>query len=93
MKPERGLWSRIVEPENLRLAFAKAAKGKWHRESVRRFSANLEVELSVMRRQLDEGGFPLGRCTSFRIFDPKERTIHAAVFSSLNASGRPVARA
>jgi hypothetical protein len=93
MKPERGLWSRIVEPENLRLAFAKAAKGKWHRESVRRFSANLEVELSVMRRQLDEDSFPLGRCTSFRIFDPKERTIHAAVFSSLNASGRPVARA
>lgn len=80
MKLVIGLWERILETDNLRLAFAKAAKGKWHRESVRWFSANLEVELSAMRRQLDEGSFPLGRCTSFRIFDPKERTIHAAVF-------------
>ena len=80
MKPAKRLWEHIVAPENLRLAFWKAAKGKWQRDSVRRFSANLEAELATMGTQLRDETFRVGRFTTFQIFDPKERTIHAAAF-------------
>jgi len=80
MKPSSELWPRICEPENLREAFKKASKGKWHRDSVRRFSANLDARIDEMHRQLLEERFPVGHFTCFKVFDPKERTIHAAAF-------------
>lgn len=73
--------ARIAEPENIRLAFWKAAKSKWSRPATRAFAANLEPEVARLSAGLADGSFPFGAYRSFRVFDPKERWIHAAAFS------------
>ena len=81
MKRAGNLIGRIAEPENIRLAFWKAAKGKWSRPATRAFAANLEEEIARLSAGLADGTLEFGNFRSFRIFDPKERWIHAAAFS------------
>ncbi|MCX6879307.1 MAG: reverse transcriptase/maturase family protein [Verrucomicrobia bacterium] len=80
MKRAGNLLGRITAPENLRLAFWKAAKGKWSRPATREFSRRLEAEVARLASGLADGSFPFGAYRSFRVFDPKERWIHAAAF-------------
>jgi len=80
MKRAGNLIGRIAAPENIRLAFWKAAKGKWSRPATRAFAANLEPEITRLSAGLADGSFPFGAYRSFRVFDPKERWIHAAAF-------------
>lgn len=81
MKRAGNLIGRIAEPENIRLAFWKAAKGKWSRPATRAFAANHEEEIARLSVGLADGSLEFGNFRSFRIFDPKERWIHAAAFS------------
>jgi len=74
------LWEQIWEPENLREAFSKAAKGKWARSSTSYFAAALDANLRQMREAGLAGALPSSSFTQFTIHDPKERTIHAAAF-------------
>jgi len=76
-----GLWEQIWEPANLREAFSKAAKGKWARSTTRDFATALDANLRQMREAGLVGALPSGSFTQFTIYDPKERTIHAAAFS------------
>jgi RNA-directed DNA polymerase len=80
MKRRSNLFPLIVEPENLRLAFLKAAKGKRDRPAILVFSRNLNNKILQMNRQLMSGDFPVGKFSVFRVYDPKERLIHAAAF-------------
>lgn len=80
MKRIGNLWASIVEPDNLRLAFWKASKGKRGRADQREFQANLDMELARLREGLIEGCYPIGHYNKFKIFDPKERQICAASF-------------
>ena len=80
MKRAGNLIGQIVELENLRVAFWKAAKAKRGRMATHRFGSALEENLAVMSRELASGGFEFGRYRRFRVFDPKERVIHAAAF-------------
>lgn len=80
MKRVGNIFDLVVEPENLRLAFWKASRGKRHRPDQRSFAANLSVELELMRCGLLDGEYPLGNYTRFMIYDPKEREICAAAF-------------
>ena len=68
---------RIVDADNLRRAFWRAARGKWDRPEVREYARGLAGNLSRMREQLLRDEFAFGRYVSFTIWDPKERTIHA----------------
>ncbi len=81
MKRVGKLFNNVIEPENLRLAFWKASRGKRHRSDQRTFADNLEQEVQCMRRGLIAGDYPVGRYTRFTIYDPKEREICAAAFS------------
>ncbi len=81
MKRVGNLFDAIVARDNLRLAFAKARRGKGRQEEVRRFAADLEGQLTAMAGQLRDGTFPLGRFRQFVIFDPKERLITAPCFA------------
>jgi RNA-directed DNA polymerase len=81
MKRVGKLFEQVVEPENLRLAFWKASRGKRHRQDQRDFAANLSAELERMRAGLLAGDYPVGNYTRFTIYDPKEREICAASFS------------
>ncbi len=80
MKRAGNLFEAVVEPENLRLAFWKASRGKQHRPDQRAFAEHLEEELAVLRRGLLQGDYPVGDYTRFTVYDPKERVICAAAF-------------
>lgn len=81
MKRVGNLLEQIAAPENLRLAFWKAAKGKWSRPATRAFAENFEEQIARMSEGLLDGNFPFRNYRRFRVFDPKERVIHAAAFS------------
>lgn len=80
MKRAGRLLERIVERDNLRLAFHRAVKGKRDRADARQFAAQLETNLHQMAIQVSVGEFPVGRCWQFTIHDPKERLITAPCF-------------
>ncbi len=80
MKRVGNLFEKAVDPENLRLAFWKASRGKRHRPDQRAFAENLSAELERLRDGLFSGEFPVGRFARFTIYDPKEREICAAEF-------------
>ena len=71
---------QIADPDNLREAFLRAARGKDARADVRAFRGNLDRELDALRTELLAGTVQVGECTRFVIHEPKERRIHAPCF-------------
>lgn len=80
MKSSKVRLEQIAEPDNLREAFLRAARGKAHRRDVVAFRAQLEGELSALRAEILAGAVRVGQFTAFTIFEPKERRIHAPCF-------------
>jgi RNA-directed DNA polymerase len=74
------LLEKIVERDNLRLAFHRALKGKRDRADAREFAVHLEANLRQMAAGILSGEFPVGRCLQFTIYDPKQRLITAPCF-------------
>ena len=70
----------IADPENLRQAFLKAARGKRGKADCRAFQERLDENLALLREELLAGRVRVGDYHLFKIFDPKERTICAASF-------------
>lgn len=80
MRRVGGLFERITEPENLRLAFWKASRGKASRPDQQTYRANLGIELERLRTGLVDGTYPVGDYKRFVIHEPKQREICAAAF-------------
>jgi hypothetical protein len=80
MKRTGNLMPLIVEPENLRLAFWKARKGKNEHPEVEAFREELDDNLLALRAELMNGEVSVGDYHYFTIYDPKERVICAASF-------------
>jgi retron-type reverse transcriptase len=80
MRRAANLFERIPEPENLRLAFHKAARGRRGQAVVRQFAASLDPRIAAMSVAIGEGTFPVGRFQQFLIHDPKQRVITAPCF-------------
>ena len=72
--------SLIADPENLREAFLRAAKGKSRKCEVVKFRLRLDEHLYDLRQQLLAGDYTFGKYHYFQVFDPKLRTICAASF-------------
>lgn len=72
--------TEIADFHNLARAFHVAARGKRGRGEVEAFRANLDRELCALQAELLDGCVAVGRMRSFRIHDPKPRTIHAPCF-------------
>lgn len=70
----------ILDPDNLCLAFHRAAQGKRDRRDVRVFQADLAWNLFALRRALTDSSLRFGAYRFFRVRDPKERSICAAAF-------------
>jgi retron-type reverse transcriptase len=81
MKRADNLYEQILDPDNLRLAFIKAKKGKEQKPDVYQYSKHLNENLNDLRQQLITGNFNLGNYHFFTIYEPKERLICAAPFS------------
>ena len=80
MKRAGDLYPAICEPENLLLAFLKAAKGRHDRSEIIQFRSKLEDNLNTLRQQLINEKTDIGHYHFFRIRDPKPRHICAAAF-------------
>lgn len=80
MRRAANLFEKIHEPENLRLAFHKAARGRRGQAVVREFADGLDDRISEMVMAISEGILPVGRFHQFLIRDPKERVITAPCF-------------
>jgi RNA-directed DNA polymerase len=80
MKRTGNMIGGVVTPENLRLAFWKASRGKEGQAEVETFRANLDDELHSLRAELLAGQVRVGDYHYFTIYDPKERVICAATF-------------
>ncbi len=81
MKRANNLLPEIADPDNLRLAFWKARKGKSYSKPVRAYRADLDANLSLLREQILSGEVVVGKYHLFKIYDPKERQICAPSFS------------
>ena len=81
MKRIGNLFERIVDRDNLLLAYNKASRGKSCRGDRLAFADDLERNIQKLHDGLIEGSYPVGRYTRFTIYDPKEREICAATFS------------
>lgn len=75
------LFERVIDRDNLRLAFARALRGKRSRPDAQDFGRHLDRNLGGMAAQLRGGTFPVGRFRQFVIHDPKERIITAPCFA------------
>ncbi len=80
MKRIGNLIEPIADYENLRLAFAKACRGKRHMPVVRRFSNELDRNLTKLRMELLTNTVVPGRAHQFVVHDPKTRIITAPCF-------------
>lgn len=80
MKREGHLIERIAEWNNLRLAFALAARGRRQQGVVRAAGADLDAWLARLGRDVRSGTVEVGGFHRFVIHDPKRRMIHAAPF-------------
>lgn len=81
MKRVNNLLEQITEPENLRLAFWKARKGKSYSFEVEAYRNKLEANLCILREQIHFGLVEVGHYHYFKVYDPKERQICASTFS------------
>ncbi len=80
MKRIGRLMDRVLDRENLREAFARAARGRRTKRDSAAFGARLEENLAELARDLAGGTYEVGPYHQFTIFDPKERTITAPCF-------------
>lgn len=80
MKRANHLIPLIADPDNLRLAFWKARKGKNHAQQVEAYRSRLDKNLTALREQITTGLLDVGKYHYFRVYEPKERLICAAAF-------------
>jgi len=80
MKRKGNLYNAISDPENLRLAFIKAARGKQARPEVVNFRKHFEYNIQKLYDQLQRDSPEIGNYHFFYVQDPKRRLICAASF-------------
>jgi hypothetical protein len=80
MKRTGRLMPTILNPDNLRLAFWKARKGKNYAHQVEQYRADLDRNLMQLCDQITTADISVGKYRYFKVFEPKERQICAAAF-------------
>ncbi|MFO0905756.1 MAG: reverse transcriptase/maturase family protein [Pirellulales bacterium] len=80
MKRVANLFDSIADRDNLRLAVARALRGKRDRAEARAFQACLERNLDALQTDLLTDRLAIGEFRQFVIHDPKERIITAPCF-------------
>jgi RNA-directed DNA polymerase len=75
MKRTRNLYRQIISIENLRLADAKARRGKAEQYGVIAHKKNEEANILMLHEALKEKTYRTSPYTTFKIFEPKEREI------------------
>ena len=71
---------KIVDYDNLLLAFWKASKGKRYATQVLQYQEALEENLRLLGHQISKGCIEVGDYRYFMVYEPKPRNICAAAF-------------
>ncbi len=74
------LYEQIYEWNNLLNAFQKAKKGKINKKEVLEFEYDLETNLIELQNLLQKQKYRFSGYETFKIYEPKERTISCAPF-------------
>lgn len=74
------LIERIYDWDNLLAAYHEACSGKWFRNEVTEFAANMEEELINIQNELIWRTYKVGRYRQFYVREPKKRLIMALSF-------------
>ena len=80
MKRQNNLFEKIIDYNNIRLAFLKAIRGNRSSPSAINYCQNIDKNLSILREKLLTLKPEWGGYKSFQITDPKLRTISTAPF-------------
>lgn len=81
MKRHGNLFSKIVEKDNIHLAYRKARKGKRWQDTVKRFEDNLDENITQIQESLVGKIFTTSKYTQKTIYEPKERLIYKLPFN------------
>ncbi|WP_412464234.1 reverse transcriptase domain-containing protein [Flavobacterium mekongense] len=76
MKRFNNLFNKIVSFENLRLADARARKGKGNQYGVKLFDKNPEGNLLLLQESLINGNYRTSEYSTFKVYEPKERIVY-----------------
>ncbi|MEI6412145.1 MAG: reverse transcriptase domain-containing protein [Bacteroidota bacterium] len=81
MKRIEHLLEQVADPDNIRLAAWKAAKGKRQAIEVMDWFSVMESNVPLLREQILSGRVQVGAYRYFKVYEPKERQICASAFS------------
>ncbi len=79
-KPLKITCEQIADWHHVSKAFHRAARGKSQHHAVKQALKKPEATIAMVSHALSQGKLPKACFHSFEIFDPKQRTIHAAPF-------------
>jgi retron-type reverse transcriptase len=80
LKRHGNLWDKIIDPDNLYLAYRKARKGKAWQKGILEFEKDVEGNLLKLQKMLCKGEFTTSEYRSKTIYEPKEREIYILPF-------------
>ena len=80
-KRNGNLFPKIIEPQNIFLAYRKARKGKGWQRKIQGFEKNLEGNLEEIRLSLANKAFETSKYKTKSIYEPKERLIYILPFA------------
>jgi RNA-directed DNA polymerase len=75
MKRKNGLWEKIISVENLQAADVIARKGKLRQYGVIQHDKNRQENILALNDQLRDRSYRTSQYTTFKVFEPKERTV------------------
>lgn len=81
MKRLESLTEQVADPDNIRLASWKAAKGKRLTPAVLAWFSDMDTQVARLREQVLEGDVAVGQYHYFKVYEPKERQICASAFA------------
>jgi len=81
MKRHGNLFGKIIEIDNIKLAYKKARKGKGWQNTIQKFENNLEGNLKLIQQSLIDKTFTTASYTEKTIYEPKKRIIYKLPFS------------
>ncbi len=80
-KKYKNLFEKIIDIDNIRLAYTKAVKGgNRYTAGHLKFKENLEVNLFILQEQLKNETYNHGNYHTFKVYEPKERIIASLPF-------------
>jgi retron-type reverse transcriptase len=80
MRRHGNLWNDIIDIENIRFAYQKAAQNKGSHLNVQKVKNNLEEKLEEIRLSLVNKTFTTSRYWEKVVYEPKQRTIYVLPF-------------